>query len=106
VRDTYNITTRRTDVKFGGEIHYMPYLQENTGNPLGTFTFSRDQPFNPADPASVAALTGATTFAASLADPHAAHDEERGCLRAGRLEAAAESDAESRPPLGAAVWLL
>ena len=70
VRDTYNITHASHDVKFGGEYNYMPYLEENTGNPLGTFTFSRDQPFNPADPASVAALTGATTFAASLPPIH------------------------------------
>ena len=44
----------------------MPYKYENTGNPLGTYTFSRDQYFNPDDPASIAALTGANTFAASM----------------------------------------
>ncbi len=70
VRDTYNITHASHDIKFGGEYNYMPYLEENTGNPLGTFTFSQDQPFNPSDPASIAALTGATTFSASLPPIH------------------------------------
>jgi len=70
LKDTYNITRAAHDLKFGGEYNYMPYLEENTGNPLGTFNFSRDQPFNPADAASVAALTGATTFSASLPPIH------------------------------------
>ena len=36
----------------------MPYEEENTGNVLGSFSFDRDQYFDPNDPASIAALTG------------------------------------------------
>ena len=66
LKDTYAIAFPAHDVKFGVDISYMPYMYESTGNPLGTYTFSRDQFFDPNNPASVAALTGATTFAASL----------------------------------------
>ena len=66
IRDTYALTFASHDVKFGFDYSYMPYEEENTGNILGSYSFSRDQYFNPNDPASLAALTGATTFAASL----------------------------------------
>ncbi len=65
-KDTYAIAFPSHDVKFGVDISHMPYKYENTGNPLGTYSFSRDQDFDPNDPASVAALTGAATFAASV----------------------------------------
>ena len=39
---------------------------ESTGNPLGTYSFTRDQFFDPNDPASIAALTGAATFSGSV----------------------------------------
>jgi hypothetical protein len=65
-KDTYAITFARHDVKFGVDYSYMPYQEENTGNIKGSYTFSKDQYFNPGDPTSIAALTGATTFAASL----------------------------------------
>jgi outer membrane receptor protein involved in Fe transport len=65
-KDTYAITMTSHDVKVGVDISHMPYKYENTGNPLGTYSFSRDQYFNPNDPASIAALTGAATFSASL----------------------------------------
>jgi hypothetical protein len=66
VKDTYAITLPSHDLKFGIDISHMPYKYESTGNPLGTYSFSRDQYFDPNDPASVAALTGAATFSASL----------------------------------------
>ena len=66
LKDTYAIAFPAHDVKLGVDISYMPYKYESTGNPLGTYTFSRDQFFDPNNPASVAALTGATTFSASL----------------------------------------
>ncbi|MCC7243716.1 MAG: TonB-dependent receptor [Acidobacteria bacterium] len=66
VKDTYALTFDAHDVKFGVDISHMPYKYESTGNPLGTFTFSRDQYFNPNDPAAIAALTGANTFSASI----------------------------------------
>ncbi len=65
-KNTYTISLSDHDVKFGADISHMPYKYESTGNPLGTYTFSRDQYFNPNDPASIAALTGAATFSASI----------------------------------------
>ena len=65
-KDTYAIAFPSHDVKFGVDISHMPYKDENTGNPLGTYSFSRDHDFDPNDTASVAALTGAATFAASV----------------------------------------
>lgn len=65
-KDTYAITFSSHDVKFGFDFSYMPYEEENTGNVLGSYTFSEDQYFNPNDPASLAALRGANTFSASL----------------------------------------
>lgn len=66
IKDTYALTFDRHDVKFGFDISYMPYQEENTGNILGSYSFSEDQYFDPDDPSSIAALTGATTFSASL----------------------------------------
>ena len=65
-KDTYAVTLTAHDLKFGVDISHMPYQYESTGNPLGTYTFSRDQYFDPNDPASIAALTGAATFSASV----------------------------------------
>jgi hypothetical protein len=65
-KDTYAITLDRHDVKFGADISYMPYTEENTGNLLGTYTFSQDQFFDPDDPNSLASLQGAELFSASL----------------------------------------
>jgi outer membrane receptor protein involved in Fe transport len=53
-------------VKTGIDYSYMPYLEENTGNILGSYSFSQDQFFNPNDPASVANLKGAATFTATI----------------------------------------
>ena len=65
-KDTYAITLPTHDLKFGVDISHMPYQYESTGNPLGTYSFTRDQYFDPNDPASIAALTGAATFTASV----------------------------------------
>jgi hypothetical protein len=73
VKNTYAITFDKHDVKVGVDISHMPYKYESTGNPLGTYTFSRDQYFNPNDAASVAALTGAATFSASIPPVVTAH---------------------------------
>jgi hypothetical protein len=65
-KDTYAVTLPHHDIKVGVDISYMPYQYESTGNPLGTYNFSRDQFFDPNNAASIAALTSATTFSASL----------------------------------------
>lgn len=66
VKDTYALSFTSHDVKFGADISYMPYTEEVANNYRGVFTFSRDQFFDPTVPSSFAALTGATTFGASL----------------------------------------
>lgn len=66
VKDTYALTFAHHDVKVGVDISHMPYKYESTGNPLGTYSFSRDQFFDPNNAASVAALTSTATFSASL----------------------------------------
>ena len=65
-KDSYALTYARHDLKFGADISRNAYQYENTGNPLGTYTFTQDQYFNPNDPASIANLQGASTFTASL----------------------------------------
>jgi hypothetical protein len=67
LRDTYALNLGTHGVKFGGEYNDMPYVSEGAGNSptSGTYTFSRDQFFDPDDPASIAALSGASTFSAS-----------------------------------------
>jgi hypothetical protein len=66
-RDTYALNLGDHAVKFGGEYNYMPYVSEGAGNSptSGTYSFSRDQFFDPDNPASIAALTSAQTFSAS-----------------------------------------
>jgi hypothetical protein len=67
LRDTYALNFGDHSIKFGGEYNYMPYVSESAGNSpeSGTYSFSRDQFFDPDDPASIAALTSAQTFSAS-----------------------------------------
>lgn len=66
LKNTYAIAFPSHDLKLGVDISHMPYKYESTGNPLGTYSFSRDQFFDPNNPASVAGLTAAATFSASL----------------------------------------
>jgi hypothetical protein len=65
-RDTYSITLSRQDVKVGFDVNYMKYQYDTIGNYAGSYTFSKDQYFDPNDPSSIANLTGATNFTASL----------------------------------------
>lgn len=72
-KDTYAVTHESHDIKFGGEFSYNPYREENTGDILGTFTFSQDQFFDPADPTSLEQLQGAATFSSSFPPVHTYH---------------------------------
>jgi hypothetical protein len=70
-RDTYTMNFSRHTLKFGGEYNYNPYVSEDALNLVdagGTYTFGRDQPFDPNNPATIAALTGATNYSAAT-DP-------------------------------------
>lgn len=68
--DNYTIIAGKHSIVLGGEYNYMPYFEEHTGDPLGTWVFSKDQYFNPNDPNSIANLTGAILFTASLPPIH------------------------------------
>ena len=66
IKDTYAITLSRHDLKVGGDVSLMKYQYDTIGNPIGSYTFSQDQYFNPNDPSSIANLKGAINFTASL----------------------------------------
>lgn len=56
-------------IKFGGDFSQIPFADDAPAGYAGTFTFSKDEPFNPKDPASLAALAAAnvvTQFTATI----------------------------------------
>ena len=75
-RDTYALNRGRHDLKFGGEINYNPYTVDNALNLVdtgGTYQFTKDQLFDPNNPATIAALTGASSYSALLAGTSTSH---------------------------------
>ncbi len=66
LRDTFTLVRDRHNLKFGAHYSYNKYAEENTGNILGSWSFGTDQYFDPDDPGSIANLTDATLFSASL----------------------------------------
>jgi Carboxypeptidase regulatory-like domain/TonB dependent receptor len=52
-------------LKFGFDVSHVPFADDAPNNSKGTYTFATDQVFNPKDPATVAALKGATLFTAA-----------------------------------------
>ncbi len=52
--------------RFGFDINYVPFTDATASNVKGTYTFGSDQPFNPFNPASLAALTNPTLFTAAI----------------------------------------
>jgi hypothetical protein len=82
-RDDFSVTTNwggSHNWKMGAASVRAPNTEDLTGNPLGTWTFSTDQLFNPNDPASIAALSKPTQFTASM--PPVVHDLETNLLQA------------------------
>ena len=74
-RDDFSFTTNKGgshNWKMGVASVRAPNTEDLTGNPLGTWTFSTDQLFNPNDPATIGALTKPTQFSAS--GPPVVHD--------------------------------
>ncbi|MFB3853741.1 MAG: carboxypeptidase regulatory-like domain-containing protein [Vicinamibacterales bacterium] len=70
-RDTYSLSRGDHTFKVGGEYNYNPYVSEdalNLARAGGTYTFTFDQPFDPNNPAAIAALTGASNYSAT-SDP-------------------------------------
>lgn len=70
-KDTYSVNFSTHSLKFGGEYNYNPYVSEDALNLVdagGTYTFARDQPFDPNNQATIDALTGATVYSGTT-DP-------------------------------------
>jgi outer membrane receptor protein involved in Fe transport len=75
-RDTYSLNKGKHDLKFGGEFNYNPYTVDNALNLVdtgGTYQFTRDQLFDPNNPATISALTGASSYSALLAGASVSH---------------------------------
>jgi hypothetical protein len=69
INDAFSITTSwhgSHTWKFGGAYASLPTDDDVAASSLGSWTFSTDQPFNPSNSASVAALKNATLFTASF----------------------------------------
>jgi hypothetical protein len=65
LRDDLSIAAGAHTFKVGGAFLHLVIDQDLRDN-LGTWTFAADQPFDPANPALMANLTGARLFAAAL----------------------------------------
>jgi hypothetical protein len=66
--DTYTVNLSKHAVKFGGEYDYNTYTVDDAiGLVKGTYTFARDQYFNPNDPTSIANLKNPILFTATSA---------------------------------------
>jgi hypothetical protein len=63
LNDSLSIQKGTHSFKMGFDISYIPYVDASAVNLKGTWTFSKDQPFNPSN---TAGLTNATTFTAAL----------------------------------------
>jgi len=64
-QETLSIATGNHNWKVGGSIQFFPTHEWAASNP-GTWTFGRDQFFDPNNPASFNSLTGATQFTAAF----------------------------------------
>jgi hypothetical protein len=74
-RDDFSITTNKGGShswKMGVSSTRAPNTEDLTGNPLGTWTFSTDQVFDPNNPVTIAVLSSPSQFTASL--PPVVHD--------------------------------
>jgi outer membrane receptor protein involved in Fe transport len=66
-RNALSISAGAHTVKVGVGAQWLPTYQYNPGSPLGTWTFTTDQYFNPEDPAfNFSSLTAPSQFTASL----------------------------------------
>ena len=65
-RDDVSFATANHAWKFGVTSVRGPGTEDLTGNRLGTWTFGTDQPFDPANPTSLATLTNPIQFTASF----------------------------------------
>lgn len=65
-RDDVSLTTGNHAFKMGVASIWGPGREDLTGNQYGVWTFAADQPFNPSDPASLAALKSPTQFTSSF----------------------------------------
>jgi outer membrane receptor protein involved in Fe transport len=66
LKDDITYVRGRHNLKFGFDFSRIPFADDTVINYQGTWTFATDQPFNPKDPATIAALTKPTQFTAAI----------------------------------------
>lgn len=64
--DVLSVQKAGHTLRFGFDINYVPFIDASASNVSGTYTFGTDQVFNPANPASIAALKNPTLFTATI----------------------------------------
>ena len=64
--DVLSIQKGNHTLRFGYDVDYIPFIDATAFNVRGTFTFATDQPFNPNDPSTIAALKNPILFTASI----------------------------------------
>ncbi len=64
--DVLSIVKGSHTFRLGFDVNYVPFIDSTALNLKGTYTFGTDQPFNPNNPASLAALTNPVLFTETL----------------------------------------
>jgi hypothetical protein len=64
--DVISIQKKAHTLRFGYDVNYVPFIDATAFNVRGTFTFGTDQLFDPANPATIAALTNPILFTATI----------------------------------------
>ena len=64
--DVLALVKRSHTLRLGFDVDYLPFVDGTASDFKGVYVFAKDQPFNPFNPASVAALSDPILFAESL----------------------------------------
>jgi hypothetical protein len=66
VLDSISYMWKKHTFKAGLDVSYIPFTDGAASNYNGTWTFGKDQTFNPKDPATIAALTNPTSYTQTI----------------------------------------
>jgi Carboxypeptidase regulatory-like domain len=64
--DVLSLQKGKHTFRFGYDVNYVTFIDSTAFNVKGYFVFDKDQPFNPKDPASIAALQNPILFQATI----------------------------------------